>query len=100
MQRYRRADVAMSYFAMENPLVGGYTPAKVALRRAISLAVDLDREIRLVRRGQSIIGPQVWGYDPAFKSEMSEFNRAKATALLDLHGYVDRDGDSWREQPD
>jgi ABC-type transport system substrate-binding protein len=105
MQRYRRADVAMSYFAMENPLVGGYTPAKVALRRAISLAVDLDREIRLVRSGQaipgqSIVGPQVWGYDPAFKSEMSEFNRAKATALLDLHGYVDRNGDGWRELPD
>jgi len=105
MQRYRRADVAMSYFAMEHPVVGGYTPAKVALRRAISLAVDLEREIRLVRSsqaipGQSIVGPQTWGYDPAFKSEMSEFSRAKAKALLDLHGYVDRDGDGWREQPD
>jgi len=105
MQRYRRADVAMSYFGMENPVVGGYTPDKVALRRAISLAVDLDREINLVRNGQaipgqSIIGPQVWGYDPAFKSEMSEFSRAKARALLDLYGYVDRDGDGWREQPD
>jgi ABC-type transport system substrate-binding protein len=105
MQRYRRADVAFSYFAMENPVVGGYTPDKVALRRAISLAVDLEREIRLVRSSQaipaqSIVGPQVWGYDPAFKSEMSEFSRAKAKALLDLHGYVDRDGDGWREMPD
>ena len=42
------------YFGMENPLVGGYTPDKVALRRAIALAVDLDREIRLVRRGQAM----------------------------------------------
>jgi ABC-type transport system substrate-binding protein len=104
MQRYRRADVSYSYFAMENPVLGGYAPEKVALRRAISLAVDLDTEIRLVRNnqaipGQSIIGPQVWGYDPAFKSEMSEFSRAKAKALLDLHGYVDRDGDGWRERP-
>jgi ABC-type transport system substrate-binding protein len=104
MQRYRRADVSMSYFGMENPLVGGYTPDKVALRRAISLAVDLDTEIRLVRNnqaipGQSIVGPQVWGHDPAFKSEMSEFSRAKAKALLDLHGYVDRTNDGWREQP-
>ncbi len=104
MQRYRRADVAMSYFGMENPLVGGYTPDKVALRRAISMAVDLDAEIRLVRNnqaipGQSIVGPQTWGYDAAFKSEMSEFSRAKAKALLDLHGYVDRNGDGWREQP-
>ncbi|MBA2271422.1 MAG: bicyclomycin resistance protein, partial [Chthoniobacterales bacterium] len=34
------ADLAMSYFNMEHPLVGGYTPEKVALRRAISLGFD------------------------------------------------------------
>jgi len=103
--RYLRNDVSMSYFAMENPVVGGYTPEKVALRRAIALAVDTQREIREVRRGQaivaqSIVGPGVWGYDPAFKSEMGTFDRAKAKALLDLYGYVDRDGDGWRDQPD
>ena len=104
MVRYARADIAFSYFAMENPVVGGYTPDKVALRRAISLAIDLDKEIRLVRRGQaipaqSIVAPSVWGYEPEFKSEMSEFSRAKARALLDMYGYVDRDGDGWRDQP-
>ena len=103
--RYARADASLSYFAMENPVVGGYTPDKVALRRAMALAVDLDEEIRVARRGQAIpgqspIGPNTWGYDPAFRSEMSEFSRAKAKALLDMHGYVDRDGDGWREQPD
>jgi ABC-type transport system substrate-binding protein len=105
MVRYPRADVSVSYFGMENPVVGGYEPHKVALRRAIALAVDIESEIRLIRRGQAIpaqspIGPQTWGYDPQFKSEMSEFSRARAKALLDLHGYVDRDGDGWREQPD
>jgi ABC-type transport system substrate-binding protein len=103
--RYPRADVAVSYFGMEHPVVGGYEPHKVALRRAISLAVDVDREIRLVRRGQAIpaqgpVAPQTWGYDPAFKTEMSMFNRARAKALLDLHGYVDKDGDGWRDLPD
>jgi ABC-type transport system substrate-binding protein len=103
--RYPRADVAVSYFAMEHPVVGGYEPHKVALRRAIALAVDLEKEIRLVRKGQAIpgqspIGPQTFGYDPAFKSEMSEYNLPKAQALLDLHGYVDRNGDGWRDQPD
>jgi ABC-type transport system substrate-binding protein len=44
MVRYQRNDVSVSYFAMENPVVGGYTPDKVALRRAISLAVDVERE--------------------------------------------------------
>jgi ABC-type transport system substrate-binding protein len=105
MLRYPRAEVSLSYFAMENPVVGGYEPHKVALRRAIALAVDLEREIRLVRRnqaipGQSPIGPQTYGYDPAFKSEMSEFDLPRAKALLDMHGYVDRDGDGWRDQPD
>jgi ABC-type transport system substrate-binding protein len=103
--RYQRNDVSVSYFAMEHPVVGGYTPDKVALRRAIALAVDVEREIRLARYGQAIpaqshVAPQVWGYDPAFKSEMSEFDRAKARALLDMYGYVDRDGDGFREQPD
>jgi ABC-type transport system substrate-binding protein len=103
--RYQRNDASMSYFGMENPVVGGYTPEKVALRRAIALAVNVDEEIRVVRRGQaivaqSIVPPGLYGYDPAFKSEMGEFNRGKAQALLDLYGYTDRDGDGWREQPD
>ncbi len=103
--RYLRNDVSLSYFGMEHPVIGGYTPEKVALRRAISLAVDVEQEIRIVRRGQaipaqSIMGPGVSGYDPAFKSDMSDFSRARAKALLDVNGYVDRDGDGWREQPD
>lgn len=105
MLRYARADVSISYFNMEDPMVGGYTPEKVALRRAINLGVDVEKEIRLVRRnqaipGQSHIAPGVWGYDPAFKSEMSDFDRARSKALLDLYGYVDRNGDGWRERPD
>ena len=103
--RYLRNDAAMSYFAMENAVVGGYTPERVALRRAIALAVNVDEEIRVVRRGQaipaqSIMAPGLWGYDPDFRSEMGTFDRAKAQALLDLYGYVDRNGDGWRDQPD
>ncbi|KPF51261.1 bicyclomycin resistance protein [beta proteobacterium AAP121] len=105
MVRYPRADVAVSYFGMENPVVGGYEPHKVALRRAISLAVDVDREIRLVRRGQAIpgqgpIAPETSAYNPKLKTLMSDHSVAEAKALLDLHGYVDKDGDGWRDQPD
>ncbi len=105
MVRYPRADVAVSYFGMENPVVGGYEPHKVALRRAIAMAVDVDSEIRLVRRNQAVpaqgpISPGTFGHDPGFRSEMSSFDRARAKALLDLYGYVDKDGDGWREQPD
>ena len=86
-------------------MLGGYTPERVALRRAIALGIDTEREIRLVRRGMAIpaqgpITPHTTGYDPNFKSEMSEYSPARAKALLELHGYVDRDGDGWREKPD
>ena len=98
-------DVTFSYFGMEHPVVGGYTPDKVALRRAIALAYDGEEEIALARQGQAIpaqaiIPPLMSGYDPALKTEMSEFSRARAKALLDLYGYVDNDGDGWRELPD
>jgi len=107
VQGYRRvaSDVAMSYFNMEDPVVGGTPPTKVALRRAMWLAIDLNREIGVARRSQAIpaqspIVPNTTGYDPAFKSENSDFSLARAKALLDMVGYVDRDGDGWREQPD
>ena len=44
--------------------------------------------------------PHTTGYDPNFKSEMGDYDPARAKALLDLYGYVDRDGDGWRELPD
>ncbi len=97
--------VTITYFNMDDPVVGGYSPAKIALRRAINLGTDIEREIHLVRRGQAIpaqspVVPNTTGYDPAFKSENGEYNPAKAKALLDLFGYVDKDGDGWRDLPD
>ena len=105
LHRSLRSDCAMAYFNMEDPVVGGYTADKVALRRALSLAYDVEREVRLVRRGQAVpaqspVVPGTTGYDASFRSEMGEYNVARAKALLDLHGYIDRDGDGWRELPD
>ena len=98
-------DITMSWWNMDDPVVGGYTPEKVALRRAIGLAYDLDREIRILRRGQAVpaqaaMPPGTFGYDPAYKSENSASDPARAKALLDTYGYLDRDGDGWRELPD
>jgi len=100
-----RSDAAMTIFNMEDPVVGGYAPEKVALRRAIGLALDVPAEIQRARRGQAIPAhspavPNTYAYDPAFKSENGEFNLARAKALLDLYGYVDKDGDGWRDLPD
>jgi ABC-type transport system substrate-binding protein len=105
MDRAPLVDSMFSYFGMEHPLVGGYSPEKVALRRAIALAYDVHEEIVVVRRSQAIpaqtiIPPLVSGYDAGLKTEMSDFSRPRAKALLDLYGYTDRNGDGWREQPD
>jgi ABC-type transport system substrate-binding protein len=105
LQKSLQSDMGMTFFFMEHPLVGGYTPEKVALRRAIGLAFDGNAYIRHVLGGlaipaQSTVAPFTSGYDPAYKSEMSDFDPVRARALLDLYGYVDRNGDGWREQPD
>ena len=94
-----------TYFNMDHPVTGGYTPEKVALRRALALSYDAQREIDLVRRGQglppqSILPPGLPGYDAQLKSEMSTHSIARAKALLDLYGYVDKNGDGWRDMPD
>jgi ABC-type transport system substrate-binding protein len=94
-----------TYFNLNDPIVGGYAPAQVALRRAISLAYNQPEETRVLRKGQAIpaqgpIPPGVSGYDPNLRSPTVEHDPAKAKALLDMFGYVDRDGDGYRERPD
>ena len=49
---------------------------------------------------QSMIPPHNVGYDGARVSELARAEPARAKALLDMHGYVDRNGDGLREQPD
>ena len=92
------------YFNMKDPVWGGYTPERVALRRAISLAFSNEEEVNVVRNGtaieaQTLIPPGVLGDDPNFNLGES-YDPAKAKALLDMFGYVDRNGDGWRETPD
>ena len=94
-----------TYFNFDDAMVGGYEPQQVALRRAITLAYDMPEEIRIIRKGQAIpaqgpIPPGVDGYDPAFRSPTLEHSPPKAKALLDMFGFVDRDGDGYRERPD
>lgn len=93
------------FFNMDDAVFGGYTADRVALRRAIGLALDTGREISLLRRDQAVYAqtlylPYTKAYDAKYRSEFSEFDPARAKALLDLYGYLDRDGDGWRERPD
>jgi ABC-type transport system substrate-binding protein len=105
MKRQVNSDTVLFFFNMDDPVVGGYTADKVALRRAVSLATNIDQLIRMGYRGQAVpaqapITPHTTGYSRTFKSEMSEYDPARAKAVLDLYGYVDKDGDGWRDLPD
>ena len=97
-------DVVYMYWNMKDPTFGGYTPDKIALRRAVSFAYDNNEDVNLIRNGQAIeaespLPPGVVGYDPKFTLGES-FDPAKAKALLDMFGFVDRNGDGWRDMPD
>lgn len=90
-------------FNMRDPVVGGFEPAKVALRRAVAMSFD-DREwLRIFEQGlgfaqQHLIGPDVVGYDPAYRNP-NGFDPATANALLDRFGYR-RGQDGFRSAPD
>ncbi len=105
MEQVPALDLTYNFYNMEDPVVGGYTPEKVALRRAISLAYKTQDEIAIIRKNQAIAAqtpysPGVAGYDPGLRTIAGEYNVPKAKALLDMFGYVDRDGDGYREMPD
>jgi len=83
---------------------GGYTPERVALRRAICSAYNIGDEIRVIRNGQGSaatqpIPPDVAGHVPGLKSKTT-YDPAVSRALLERFGYKDRDGDGFRETPD
>ncbi len=104
LQRAMQADMSMTYFNMDDALVGGNAPDKVALRRAVALAYDGAQANLLLRHGQAVLAqstltPFTSGYSESYRSEMSKHSRAEAMALLDVFGYVDADGDGWRELP-
>jgi ABC-type transport system substrate-binding protein len=93
------------YFNMDDPVVGGNTADRVALRRAIGLGIDTRNIIDyaysgLGRIAQTPILPHTGAFDPALKTENGDYDPARAQALLDLYGWVDRDGDGWRDMPD
>ncbi|MBL8520776.1 MAG: hypothetical protein JNK75_08890 [Betaproteobacteria bacterium] len=105
---FREEQMEFTYdvFNMDDKVVGGYTPEKIAFRRALILAHDRAQEIDIVRKKQAIpaqspLPPGVVGYDPNFRSgAFLDHHPARAKALLDMIGYIDRDGDGFRDLPD
>lgn len=101
---FPRMQVDYMWMNMQDPVVGGYTPEKIALRRAIAMSYNRDEDIRVHHQSLAlpavgVIPPSVAGYD----AKMPDYVRhdvKMARALLDKYGYTDRDGDGYREMPD
>ena len=104
LHRSPEPSLAFFFFNMDDPLVGGYEPAKIALRRAIAMAYDRVAGIRQLENGQAILAdqpvpPGLFGHDRSIAVTLAH-DPAAARALLDRFGYRDRDGDGYRETPD
>jgi ABC-type transport system substrate-binding protein len=54
IERVPQIDVTLFAYNMENPVIGGYTPQKVALRRALNLGYDTAESIRTYYQFQAI----------------------------------------------
>jgi oligopeptide transport system substrate-binding protein len=105
LQRAPEAGLAwFAFFNMDDPVVGGTTPEKIALRRAVLAGYNVGDVIQVALQGQGVaanqpIPPEVAGHSPSIKPAVA-FDPALARALLDKFGYRDRDGDGYRELPD
>ena len=102
MYRSVEPDIRYQFFNMKDPVIGGYTPEKIALRRAIIMGFDVDEEIRVIRKGQAVkaqqmVSPVVAGHDPNYKS-IVKFSPLSANALLDQFGYK-KDAKGYRSMP-
>ncbi len=103
LQRSTLLEITFQFFNMDDPVVGGYTPEKIALRRAVAMAFPRNKTIANIRRGQAIpvkymIPDGVAGHNPNIDSSV-KYDPAKANALLDLTGYkIGADG--YRTLPD
>ena len=103
LSRQLDPEVTYYYWNMQDPVVGGFSKEKIALRRAIAIAHNIDKEIALVWNGQAQridypVPPGVVGHDPAYKS-LLQYDPALANRLLDRYGYK-KGKDGWRTLPD
>lgn len=102
---YRAIDPSVSYafFNFRDPLVGGFSKEKIALRRAVIMGYNLPEEIRVVDKGQAVqaqmpIPYGVVGFDPAYRS-INQYDPVLANELLDYYGYK-KGADGYRTLPD
>ena len=69
VERLTQPSLRWTYFNMEDPVVGGYTKDRIALRRAIAMAFNVPDLVRVIYQGQAepatqLVPPGMPGYDP------------------------------------
>jgi ABC-type transport system substrate-binding protein len=92
------------YLNMDDPVIGGMGNDRIALRRAIALAMDIATLVKVVYAGQAmaanqLVPPGVTGHDPT-RPARPLYDPVAAKGLLDRFGYAKRDADGYRKAPD
>lgn len=95
-------EISYIYWNLKDPVVGGMSKEKIALRRAIAMSRSIDQEIKLVRNSDAErlhfpVPPGVVGYDPQYRSS-TPYSVKAANLLLDRYHYK-KDASGWRTQP-
>ncbi|NCX62171.1 MAG: heme-binding protein, partial [Betaproteobacteria bacterium] len=103
MYRSVEPDIRYQFFNLKDPVIGGYSKEKIALRRAIIMGYDVDEEIRVIRKNQAVkaeqmVAPVIPGHDPNYRS-IVRYDPGLANALLDQFNYR-KGADGYRNQPD
>lgn len=101
---YRAKEVEVTYTILNqrDPIIGGQSLDKIALRRAIALSFNEAEEIKLLRRGQAVAAEMfvpdgVSGHDPQYRSSIG-YDPVLANKLLDKFGYK-KGADGYRTLP-
>ncbi|MCX7221268.1 MAG: ABC transporter substrate-binding protein, partial [Burkholderiales bacterium] len=103
MDRVTDAGITYTMFNMHDPVIGGYSKEKIALRRAVAMVYNNADEIAQMRLGQavkaeSMIPAGVVGHDKNYRSSIG-YDIQLANKLLDHFSYK-RGADGYRNLPD
>ena len=103
LYRVTEPEITYSLINQRDPVLGGSSKEKIALRRAILMSYDVNAEITQLRLKQAvpvygIVPVGVQGHDPAYRSSMA-YDPVLANKLLDYFGYK-RGADGYRTLPD
>ena len=103
LYRVTEPEIIYTLINQRDPLLGGSAKERIALRRAILMAYDVNAEITQMRLKQAVVAHSivpvgVQGHDPAYRSSLA-YDPVLSNKLLDRFGYK-RAADGYRTLPD